>query len=126
MKQTQIVGFSSFIILGYVLKLVWMFTWTFDSPLMMLVVTLPNFLIANLLLLIITLMVTAYVKWLIYCIVAKMMGYLVLTPMCEFYLHDVYACPINCASLLIFNRPEGKPEDIIKKFTDRIVDKDRA
>jgi len=83
-KQTQIVGFSSFIILGYVLKLVWMFTWTFDSPLMMLVVTLPNFLIANLLLLIITLMVTAYVKWLIYCIVAKMMGYLVLTPMCEF------------------------------------------
>ena len=71
-------------------------------------------------------MVTAYVKWLIYCIAAKMMGYLVLTPMCEFYLTDVYANPINCASLLIFNRPEGKPEDIIKKFTDRIVDKDRA
>ena len=71
-------------------------------------------------------MVTAYVKWVIYCIAAKMMGYLILTPMCEFYLHDVYANPINCASLMIFHRPEGKPEDIIKTITDRMVAKDRA
>ncbi len=103
-----------------------MLTWIFESPLMLILATLPNFIAVNFLLLIISLMVTAYLKWIIYCIAARMMGYLILTPMCEFYLHDVYANPINCASLMIFHRPEGKPEDRIKTITDRMVAKDRA
>ena len=72
-------------------------------------------------------MLAAWVKYVVYCILAKIHGYSILTSMDEFYLYDMPANPINQASLFTMTRHiNQKPEEVLETIINRIGDQNRV
>ena len=125
-KQTKGLAIFYFIIFGLVCNAFSITPLYYDSVKFRLL-TLPIFLALYASFVVLSFLAAALTKHIIYCIVAKVHGYEVLTAMDEFYLYDMPVNPINMGSIFTFNRPiDQKPEEVLETIIKRIGDYHRV
>lgn len=126
MNQTKFLAVFILIIFGNVLMKL-QFTPLYFDTLLYKILSIPIFMAFYFIFAIMSFFAAAYLKYIIYNIVAKLHGFDILTPMDEFLLYDTPANPINIASCFTFNRPvDQKPDDVALMLFKRMGDKNRV